>query len=89
MTHGLLLFCYIADILTKVLEKYSLSSPQPNIGSLFKQLNWNGCHGNKKWRKKKYKKMIFSEAIRMMNLILYRNVRNISLYKNSVLHCHG
>ena len=42
-------FCHlIADILTKVLEKCSLSSPLPNIRILSRSLNLIGCHGNQK-----------------------------------------
>ena len=47
--------------------------------NLFKQMNWIGCYGKKKKS---------SEAIRVMKLILYRNVHNICLYKNYALHCH-
>ena len=38
----------IADILTKVLQKYSMSSLLPNISFLSKPLNLIVCHGNRK-----------------------------------------
>ena len=77
--------CLIADILTKVLQKCSLSSPLPNIWILSKLLNLIGCHGNHRKDKfvKKYSKIISSEAIRGMKLKLCRNVHNISLYRKS------
>ena len=82
------IYCYLtADILTKVLQKCSLSSPLPSIWILSKPLNWIGCHGNQKDTfVKKYSKII-SDAIRGMKLQLCRNVHNISLYKNFVLYC--
>ena len=72
----------IADILTKVLEKCFMSSPLLNIKILFKQLDWIGCHGNKKRKKYKYMKKISSKAIRTIKLI-----HNICRPKNGVLHC--
>ena len=78
------LSCYlIADILTKVLQRCSSSSPLPNIRILPKPLHLTGCHSNRKdkFAKKKYTKIISSEAIRGMELKLCRNVHNISLYK--------
>ena len=43
------LYCYlIADILTNVLQRCSLSSPLPNIWILSKPLNLIGSHGNQK-----------------------------------------
>ena len=77
-----------AEILTNVLQKCSLSSPLPNISFLSKSLNLIGCHGNRKLKfekKKKYKKVISSEAIRGIKLKFYRHVYSISLYKNGVL----
>ena len=57
------LYVYLtADILTKVLQKCSLSSPLPNIctGILSKPLNLIGCHGNQKAKFTKiYKKKYF------------------------------
>ena len=52
--------------MTNVSQKYSLSSPLPNISLLSKPLNLIGCHGNRnpKIEKKKSKKVISSEAIR-------------------------
>ena len=44
------IYCYhtqSADILTKVLQTCSLSSPLPNIWILSKPLNLIGCHGNR------------------------------------------
>ena len=79
------IYCYLtADILIKVLQKCSLSSPLPTVWILSKLLNLIGCHGNQKVKfAKKYSK-IFSEEARGMNLKLCRNVHNISLYKNCV-----
>ena len=75
------IYCYLtADILTKVLQKCSLSSPLLKI--LSKTLNLIGCHGNRKAKfAKKYSKIISSEAIRGMKLKLCRNDHNVSLYK--------
>ena len=36
----------IADILTKVLQKCSLSGPLPNVSYFSNPLNLIGCHGN-------------------------------------------
>ena len=80
-------YCYVtADILTtKILQKCSLSNPLPNISFLSKPLNLIGCHGNQKAKfEKKYKKIIYSEAIRGIKLKVCRDVHNISLYKNDV-----
>ena len=62
----------IADILTNVLQKCSLSSSLPNIAFLFKPLNLIGCHGNWKVKfvKKNTKKIISSKAIRGIKLKL-------------------
>ena len=83
------LYCYlIADILTKVLQRCSLSSPLPNIWNLSKLLNLIGCHGNQKDKfAKKYSKIISSEAIRGMKLKLCRNVHNLRLCKKYVFYC--
>ena len=79
--------CLTADILTKVLQKYSLSSHLPNIWFLSKPLNLIGYHGNQNFKfAKKYSKIISSEAIRGMKLKLHRKVHNISLYKNYVFY---
>ena len=44
-----LLYCYLTvDILTKVLQKCSLSSRLPNVSFLSNPLNLIGCHGNRK-----------------------------------------
>ena len=43
-----LYFYLIADILTKVLQNCSLSSPLPNISFLPNPLNLIGRHGNQK-----------------------------------------
>ena len=52
-----LYFYLTADILTKVIQKCSLSSPLPNIWILSKSLNLIGCYGNQKDEfAKKYKK---------------------------------
>ena len=52
------IYCYLtADILTKVLQKCSLSIPLPVMWILSKLMNLIGCHGN--WKTKfmnKYKK---------------------------------
>ena len=43
------IYCYfIADILTKVIQKCLLSGPIPNIYFLLKPLHLIGCHGNQK-----------------------------------------
>ena len=60
----------IADILTKVLQKYPMSSLLPNVSFLSKPLNLIVCHGN---RKAKFaKKKISQEAIRVKKLKLCR-----------------
>ena len=41
-------FGLTAGILTKVLQKCSLSSPLPNIAFLSKPMNLIGSHGNRK-----------------------------------------
>ena len=51
-----LYFYLTVDILTKVFQKCSLSSPLPNRWILPKLLNLIGCHGN---RKDKFAKKIF------------------------------
>ena len=54
--------CYLtADILTTILQKYSLGGPQPNLWILFKQLNVTGCRGNRKakFAKKTFKNRLF------------------------------
>ena len=79
--------CLTADILTKVLQRCSLSSPLRNIGILSKLLNLIGCHGNRKAKfAKKYSKIIFSEAIRGMKLKLCRTVHNIRMFFIPVAH---
>ena len=55
-----LYFYSTADILTKVFQKCSLSSPLPNIWILSKPLNLIGCHGN---RKDKFTKKILKNHI--------------------------
>ena len=81
------IYCYLnAGILTKVLQKYSLSSPLPNISFLSKPLNLIGCHGNQKAKfEKKYSKLIYSEAIRGIKLKLCKNVHNIPLQKSAFI----
>ena len=75
-----LYFYLTADILTKVLQKYSLNSPVPDIWILSKPLNLIGSYGNRKAKfANKFSKIISSEAIRWMKLKLYRNVHNINL----------
>ena len=50
-------YCSItADILSRVLQKCSLSSPLPNILFLSKPLNMIGCKGNRTVIQKKKKK---------------------------------
>ena len=81
------IYCYLtADILTKVLQKCSLSSPLPTIWILSKPLNLIGYHGNAKFEKQ-YSIIFPWEAIRGMKLKLCRNVHNISLYKQFVFSC--
>ena len=69
-----LYFYFAVDILTKVLQKGSLSSPLQNIWILSKPLNLIGCHGN---RKAKFAKSIKNSSPQK----LCRIVHNISLYK--------
>ena len=78
------IYCYLTeDFLTKVLQKYSWSSPLPNIRILSKPLNLIGCHSNQKAKVVKiHETIISSEAIRGMKLKLCRNVHNICLYKS-------
>ena len=81
------IYCYLtAGILTKVLQKCSLSSPLPNISFLFKPLNLIGCHGKQKAKFEKiYSKLISSEAIRGIKLKLCKNVHNIPLQKSAFI----
>ena len=78
------IYCYLTtDILTKVLQKCSLSSPLPDIRILSKLLNLNCCRGNRNTKfSNKYSKIISSKAIKGMKLKLCKNVHNISLYKS-------
>ena len=80
------IYCYLTvDILTKVLQKCSLSSPLWSMWILSKLPNLIGCHGNQKDKFAiKYSKIFSSEATMGMNLKLCRNVHNNSLYKNCV-----
>ena len=89
-------FCVTADILTKVLQKCSWSSPLSAIWVLSRSLILIGCHGNRKMVamaterlhfRKKYSKIFFSEAIRGMKLKLCINVHDISLYINCIFYC--
>ena len=74
-----------ADILTKVLQNCSLSSPLPTRWILSKPQNLIGFYGNSKVKfAKKYSKMISSEAVWGMKLKLCRDVHTISLYKKYV-----
>ena len=75
------IYCFlIADILTKVLQKCSLSSPLRNILILTKPLNLSGCHGNQNDKFAKiYSKIISSEAMRQKKLKLCRHFHNIKL----------
>ena len=68
-------FCVTADILTKVLQKCSCSSPLQTIWILSKSLILIGCHF-----RKKYSKIFFSEVLRRMKLKLCINVCVIILY---------
>ena len=90
-------FYLTAAVLTKVLQKCSLSSPLPKIWILSKPLNLIGRHGNRnaKFVEKK-SKPVSSKTISGMKLELCRNVHNISLYKIIFLlllliclHCYG
>ena len=90
-------FYLTAAVLTKILQKCSLSSPLPNIWILSKPLNLIGRHGNRNAKFVEIKsKPISSETISGMKLELCRNVHNISLYKIMLLllllicfHCYG
>ena len=77
-------FYLIADILTKVFQKCSLSSPLPNIWILSKPLNFSGCHGNQKWWI--CEKILKNYLLRSHGRWSW-NVHNISLYKVSVFYC--
>ena len=56
-----LYFYLTADILTKVFQKCSLSTPLPNVRLLSKPLNLIGYHGNRQDKfAKNYKKKIRS-----------------------------
>ena len=80
-------YCYLtADILTKVLQKCSLSSPLRNIRILSKPLNLIGCHGNRKTKFAKKYSEIISEAIRGMKLKICRTVHNIRMFFIPVAH---
>ena len=90
-----LYFYLTADILTKVFQKCSLSSPLPNIWVLSKPLIWLVAMATE--RINLWKKIKKSEAIRGMKLKLCRNV-HISLYKIYLcfllpllkcFHCYG
>ena len=62
---------FIADILTKLLLKCSLSSPLPNIQFLSTPLHKIGCHGNLKAKyAKQYSRINSSEAVRGIKLKL-------------------
>ena len=76
-------FCITADILTKVLQKCSWSSPLQTIWILSKSLILIGCHGN---QNVKLKKNIF---IRGMKLKFYINVCVIIqvVLHNFVFYC--
>ena len=74
--------CLIADILTKVLQKCSLSAPLQNIPFF----NLVGYYGNpKKKFLKKYSKDNCLEAVWDIKLKLWRIVSNNSLYKKHLL----
>ena len=80
--------CLIADILTKVLQKCSLSCPLQNIHFLFQPLNVVSYHGNQKVKfEKKYSKINSSEAVWGIKLKLCRIISNNSLYKGIVFYC--
>ena len=79
------LFIFFICYVDKKLQKYSLSSPLPNISFLSKPLNLICCHGNQKAKfEKQYSEIISSEAIRGIKLKLCRNFHNISPYNNDV-----
>ena len=65
---GLYFYLTADNIMTKVLQKCSLSSPLPNIRILSKLLNLIGCHGNRNAKlAKKYWTLFWG---RMMGLIV-------------------
>ena len=76
-----LYFYLTADILTKVFQKCSLSSPLPNIWICPNCWIWLVAMATKRIISRKDIKIISSEAIRGMKLKLCRSVHNISLYK--------
>ena len=82
-------FFVTADILTKVLQKCSWSSPLQTIWILSKSLVLIGCHGNRnvKFLKKKKSKIFFSEVIGGMKLKLCINVCVIICYINYFFYC--
>ena len=82
------LYYYLtADILTKVLQKCSFSSPLTCISFFSNPLSLIGCHGDQKAKLANNikKSSISSEAIRGIKLKLCRTVHNISLYNCVIL----
>ena len=74
-------FCVTVDILTKVLQKCSWSSPLPTIWILSKSLILIGCHANRKAKfSKKILKHLLLRSHKGMKLELSRHVHDISLY---------
>ena len=72
-------FCLTVDILTKVLQNCSLSSPLPTVCILSKPLTL--LVANRKAKLKNvYTKIFFSEAIRGVKLKLCKNVHDTGLY---------
>ena len=86
--------CYLtADILTKVLQKCSLSGPLPNSSFLSSPLNLICCHGN---RKDKFPKMFIALAFTKIVLfiavadvlsLLWQLIVSIWKVKNSI-YCY-
>ena len=80
------------QVLTKVLQKCSLSRPLPNISLLSKPLNLIGCHSK---RNAKFAKTILKHlrSHNRIKLKLSRNGHNIGLYNKRifyfVVHVHS
>ena len=75
-------YCYITvDILTKVLQKCSLSSPLQNIWILSKLLNLIGCHGNRKDKWEKWKLAFIAISLQIFWQRFYRDVPQVVLYQ--------
>ena len=91
-------FCVTADILTKVLQKCSWSSPLQTIRILSKWLILIGCHGNRnvKFLKKIFKDLLLRSHKEDEAEILHKCLCYYALHKLCFLlllciwfHCYG